>query len=556
MLYSNFKKKALLFVKSLFIIFLLIVCAYEAIFIALQYSSNTQKRMNTQEDENLIIENEQNMIVNKVSGVLSDLLYLSDSVDVNSIELDGSFKTARQWTAFLDRKKIYDKIIYYDIDGSSIVTIYSENGSYISNDGNPDQNSENLIENTASLQNGSVYVSKPMPMTNANNNRPSTASLMQFATPLYSSGGSVKGIVVADYYLEDMLENFKALSGTSSGAVYLLDSNAFSISGSESNDMPFSFISPEDIDQNSLPANSSGAESQMLEKKNNSNGFGFDKKYPNAWQNIKENLSGNIIVDNNFFSFSHVLLYNQSSGTINGVEVVMDTGDWVAISAVDIENDTGHVFETNVFRLMYRMLDLQILEFLMMLGVSLIIAFLFVKNKLSKDTIKYFSEYDELTNSLNRRAGFFKLREIRNTIWRNPRNLSICYIDIDDLKQVNDAFGHEAGDELIKSVVAAIQKSIRQSDFMIRLGGDEFLAVLMDTNAKEAEEIWQRIKSEFDLVNVKENRKYIVSASHGIEECILANSCNIDLIIQKADQKMYKEKRVHKKSFNVIKQTT
>jgi diguanylate cyclase (GGDEF)-like protein len=201
-------------------------------------------------------------------------------------------------------------------------------------------------------------------------------------------------------------------------------------------------------------------------------------------------------------------------------------------------------------------MESQTVNYALILALSVIITYLFVKNKLSKDKIKYYSEYDELTNSLNRRAGFFRLRELRSALQKNPRNLSICYIDIDDLKQVNDIFGHEAGDELIKTVVDSIQKNIRQSDFMIRLGGDEFLVVLMDTNEKDAEEIWQRIQSEFDSVNGKENRRYKVSASHGIEECKVSDSCNIDSNIQKADQKMYKEKRLNKKRLKVIKNET
>ena len=553
MLHPNIKTKALLLIKYSIIIFLFIACTYEAVFIALQYNSNTQKRINTQENENLIIENEKNMIVNKVSGVLSDLLYLADSVDVNSIDLDGSFKTARQWTAFLDRKNIYDKISYYALDGSSIVTVYSENGSYISK-GNPDDNYENLLNNTAYLQKGDVYISKPIPKTVFIENRQSTVILMQFATPLYRSDGAIKGIVVADYYLKDMLENFKALSGTSSGAVYMLDLNGFSISGSESNDLPFSFQRPDNTDKDSLPESSPGSDLLKSEEQGISNGFGFDSRYPNAWKYIKENLSGNIIIDNSFFSFSHVLLYSQASGSINGVEVFMDTGDWVAISAVDIENDTDHVFETNVLKLMYKMLDSQILEFLMMLGVSIIIAFLFLKNKLSKDAIKYFSEFDELTESYNRRAGFMKLREARDTLLSKNKKISMCYIDIDDLKQVNDTLGHEAGDELIKSVVSCIQKNIRQSDFLIRMGGDEFLLVLQDIGEQEAEEIWQRIKSGFDDINRNESRKYAVSASHGIEECVLASeSCNVDMVLQKADEKMYREKRNNKPNFKVFK---
>lgn len=578
MLTFSYKTKITLFIKYFIFFFLVIGCAYEALYITIQYNNNAQKRIDSQEEEALIVDNEKNMIVNKVNSVFSDLLYLSDSVDVNSIELDGSFKTALQWTAFLDRKKIYDKICFYGTDGTAIETIYSKSGSYISDSEIPDENDKDLLMNTSQLQRGQVYISKIMANTNTNSeqNQQASGALIQFATPLYNSDGSQKGIVVADYYVKDMLDNFVQLSGTSNGTVYLLDADGFSISGSESLDIPQSFQRPDDLTVESLPSSESQSTASLQPPDNQSTeslppdalrsalpqsdtqgdsfGFGFGSTYPNAWEYISNNLNGSINVDKGYFTFSHVLLYSQSSGQINGVDVVMDTGDWVTIAAIDINRENGLIYETNVFSLMSRLLPGQLFYFALILAISIIIAGLFVKNKLSKDAIKYFSEYDDMTNSLNRRAGFYKLRELRNGLLKYPRKLSICYIDIDDLKQVNDVYGHEAGDELIKTVVAGIQKNIRQSDYMIRLGGDEFLMVLMDSGEKEAEEIWQRIKSEFDTVNLKENRSYIVSASHGIEECIVTESCNIDSIIQKADQKMYKEKSIKKKSLKVIKE--
>ena len=561
----NFKTRVNLSIKYFLMIFFIISGVYETIYISIQYNSNVQKRANSQANEIMIIENEKNMIVNKVSGVLSDILYLADVIDVNSFSYNAYSEITSQWMAFLDRKKIYNKISYYGLDGNIIETIYSEDGSFIAKTSTPDEDDLELLKSASALKPGQVFISKMIPAGHGKPDSEELDSLIQFATPLYNADNAVKGVVVADYYLQDMLDNFVELSRTSNGTVYLLDADGFSISGSEPNNVSISFEKPESLGSeapstkytgnDSAPPDGipSGTPDGKLPGGPGNSGFGFGSRYPDAWQNIKNNLSGHIIVNKGSFNFSHVLLYNQASGEINGVEVVMNTGDWVAISAIDINKTNGLVYETNLFRMMYRLLPGQLFFFALIFAMSMIITHLFVKNKLSNDTIKYFSEHDEMTSSLNRRAGFFKLRELRNTLIKNPRNLCICYIDIDDLKQVNDVFGHEAGDELIKSIVDSIKKNIRQSDFMIRLGGDEFLLVLMDTAEKEAEEIWQRIKSEFETVSREPNRKYNVSASHGIEECKVAESCNIDSVIQKADQKMYKEKRTNKKSFKVLK---
>jgi diguanylate cyclase (GGDEF)-like protein len=130
--------------------------------------------------------------------------------------------------------------------------------------------------------------------------------------------------------------------------------------------------------------------------------------------------------------------------------------------------------------------------------------------------------------------------------------MCVCFIDINSLKEVNDALGHDKGDELIISVVNVIKNKIHENDFVARLGGDEFLIVFQDTTTEDAENIWNRINNEYQQINETENRNYIISASHGIEAFNLHSDEHIDSIINKADEKMYNEKRIIKKDLKVI----
>lgn len=70
-------------------------------------------------------------------------------------------------------------------------------------------------------------------------------------------------------------------------------------------------------------------------------------------------------------------------------------------------------------------------------------------------------------------------------------------MDLDNFKKINDTYGHESGDEILKALVQTIKKNVRQSDIVVRMGGDEFLVILRGCKPEKAEEIFQKILLEF-----------------------------------------------------------
>ena len=118
---------------------------------------------------------------------------------------------------------------------------------------------------------------------------------------------------------------------------------------------------------------------------------------------------------------------------------------------------------------------------------------------------------------------------------------------------MNDKLGHDKGDELIITVSNVINESIRDEDFLIRMGGDEFLIVLDNANINEAESIWGRVVSIFDGINQNEDRPYVISVSHGLVELDVRKDKDIDALIKIADEKMYSEKRKIKVDLRIIK---
>jgi len=124
--------------------------------------------------------------------------------------------------------------------------------------------------------------------------------------------------------------------------------------------------------------------------------------------------------------------------------------------------------------------------------------------------------YDSLTKVYNRRSGIPKLSKMLDGIDSINVTMSLCYVDIDGLKQVNDALGHKYGDDLILTVIGVIKRLIREDDFVIRLGGDEFLIVFKNADINVAKNIWNRISEAYCEINKSLEKPYIISVSHGI----------------------------------------
>ena len=163
--------------------------------------------------------------------------------------------------------------------------------------------------------------------------------------------------------------------------------------------------------------------------------------------------------------------------------------------------------------------------------------------------------FDQLTKVYTRKAGLAKLGKLMSQHYRTNFILSLCFIDINGLKIVNDVLGHKQGDRLIEKSINVIKNEIRNDDFIIRMGGDEFLIVFKGINQPSTEQIWQRINQKYMEINDKEKEPFNISVSHGVVAFDHAVKSELDEWIRHADDKMYIEKRIIKEdqNFKVIK---
>jgi len=105
---------------------------------------------------------------------------------------------------------------------------------------------------------------------------------------------------------------------------------------------------------------------------------------------------------------------------------------------------------------------------------------------------------DELTGLYNRRYIADRIREGISRCRRYGRRMSVLYIDLDGFKQVNDTYGHRAGDAVLQQASRRLSDSIRNEDVLARMSGDEFVALLTDTGPSEAATLAIRLRKEFE----------------------------------------------------------
>jgi diguanylate cyclase (GGDEF)-like protein len=153
--------------------------------------------------------------------------------------------------------------------------------------------------------------------------------------------------------------------------------------------------------------------------------------------------------------------------------------------------------------------------------------------------LQFFATRDELTGLYNRRAALAILEVHIQNAQNTQDPLTICFIDIDKLKKINDSSGHVEGDILLKKVASCLKENVRSNDFICRLGGDEFLVIFPSCNLNTAEIIIDRIRKTLNQHNI--------DFSYGFSEYCQGRSVTASSLIKIADANMYHQKSAKRK---------
>ncbi|MDE6745113.1 MAG: diguanylate cyclase, partial [Oscillospiraceae bacterium] len=154
---------------------------------------------------------------------------------------------------------------------------------------------------------------------------------------------------------------------------------------------------------------------------------------------------------------------------------------------------------------------------------------------------------DSMTNLYNRRGFYQFTPKLYEKCVAESRGFMIVSVDLDNLKGINDTYGHHEGDNAITTIAKALKAAAGENDIVARFGGDEYIASGICLSDDYAENFLNRFKAYLDDYNASSGKPYLIEASCGTCSLSPASEKSIDEFIKSADELMYAQKAIHRK---------
>ncbi len=494
-------------IKIFLVSFAVLIIVLFIVFMSLENASIESKVDDLKASEKMFATQIGEYIKNSYKTGVKDLKYLSDTYYFN----DAKIKT--KWETILNSETKYKSIRLIDEYGKNVMSV-----SKTKDIQEIDISEEEYFIDSALLDDNEIYVSEVI-LKSENQSDGQFATI--FISPVDYNGK--RKWIVLEYDAQSMYNSIAQKTDNTLGSVYAISDVGYWNSEENKYEAITSDYFKIAYDIGIFP--------------------------PQKWDEIKN--ANHSFGDCGLYTFEEVEYFDwDGEFGVKGVKV--KDNNLKVVTLVRAENEYKYYFESEATAKVFRILEEKYGYFIAAVLISVLIVVLLLTNKNNIDQMRNYSHYDPLTKVYNRRQGFILLEDQIANIKR-LKKICLCFIDINGLKEVNDTLGHSYGDELILTVTDTINQTIRESDIIIRMGGDEFLIVLSKVEKAIAETIWTRITELFGNINAMDNRKYLISVSHGIVE-VSNSDQNIDLneIITNADDKMYKEKVRIKKSIKII----
>ena len=170
-----------------------------------------------------------------------------------------------------------------------------------------------------------------------------------------------------------------------------------------------------------------------------------------------------------------------------------------------------------------------------------------LSNVTAHEKLKFLAFHDPLTGLLNRRVMETVLKREFNRSRRYAGILSVVFLDLDDFKGINDRYGHDRGDDVLKHVAKNLLDMSRDSDVVARFAGDEFVYILPETSPENAENLMSRIRDHLKAHPLEvEDTLIPVSISFGVATTEDDRIETADQLLKKADEMLYTSKKLKK----------
>lgn len=523
-------KKKRVFLLSLLVSFFGISIVSTGFLLMFLSQANTLKQAEIRAMEESTVNTVTYFVTYKINRLTADLEFISDILRDHFPSNNDFTEIEAIWLAYSNRRAAYDQIRYLDLDGNEIIRInYDPAGAYVvPQDVLQNKKDRYYFQGTLPLKKNEVFISQLDLNIENNQIEQPIKPVIRLGTPFFDANGNKAGVIVLNYAANDILQQVQTISTTNVGNLFLLNSEGYWLFNQNEPEKEWAFMFEKDSD------------------------VSFATEYPEEWNAMQQNTADTIQTENGLFSYTKLFCGDMFQPGNSSNAIFSQAGDWYVVSMIPNTSSGWQYFSNQIDNLLLYIFKRYYVFYFVFLGISIILSTLFVGNLLKKEQVQYYAEYDVMTGAYNRNTGIRRLNAIAKNLSKNSCVASICFLDVNGLKEVNDVLGHESGDELLVTVANTIRSNIRANDFVIRFGGDEFVIVFAGIDESLAEQAWERIVSAFNAINQAEGRPYIISVSHGIQEFTCGIDRLLDSILQQADEKMYEEKREIKSRIQIL----
>jgi diguanylate cyclase (GGDEF)-like protein/PAS domain S-box-containing protein len=165
------------------------------------------------------------------------------------------------------------------------------------------------------------------------------------------------------------------------------------------------------------------------------------------------------------------------------------------------------------------------------------------RQKELEKSLRLISITDSLTGLYNRRGLFALAEQQLKLVNRSKQWLSVLYADLDNLKEINDQFGHQEGDAALTRAADILRTTYRESDIIARIGGDEFVVIIVSDERRSSQAIHGRLQQNLNAHNEGTRAAYILSLSTGIAMYDPQHPVSFEDLLREADRFMYLHKK-------------
>jgi len=416
----------------------------------------------TASDERQALVLYQTILLSNFHQVLSDLQWLAEQNELLAW-LDGEegalARIGAEYLSLARSRGIYDQVRFLDDTGQEVVRANYYDGAPALVAGPELQNKAKryYFRDTWRLAPGQVFVS-PLDL-NIEGDRIETPfkPMIRFGTPVADRQERKRGVLVLNYLGARMIDSLRRADAGSPGELMLLNSGGYWLVGPRSEDeWGFMF--------------EAGKERT------------FANRYTGAWETIRDAASGQFYAGEDLFSFATVSPLTpgliSSSGAAGAQESSAETVGAEAYTWKIVSRVPGDVLLAPANRLRDRLYGLATVLALLVAVASWFVARAWTRTRLYRQEIERMARIDALTGLPNRPFFLDRLEHALRQAARYQHKMGLLLVDLDGFKAVNDTLGHQTGDRVLQEAAARLSASVRKSDTVGRMGGDEFTVCL------------------------------------------------------------------------------